>query len=273
MSFRSGYPQVSIPRAADRDTQNVFGVIRQRLGQLDAEVVRIASIQSTGLSTQQDSRAIADLVSQITELSARVSALESGGATETAVFAEAVAQFEPVSMSSPGTVVRARADNADRAFALYGIALASTSPGTQGVVQRSGTVTIPGAGFIALRPVYVGASGGLTQTPPTAQMPAGVAVSTTTLLIASSATALTSAPFSDVDDDMPVTFGMVRDAIALATAFALQPNGIVVKVGTNDIRTRVLIGGRWIDVLNQDGIAGDPIIDYNPSSPTGYPPP
>lgn len=274
MTFRSGFPSIRLPRSADRELQDAINAIRQRLDQLDGAISgsKIGN-GAPNLPGARQPGGTADVMSQLAALGARLSALESGGATQSYVFSEPVGQFEPVCMSSASTVVRARADDANRAFSVIGIALAAGSPGVESAVQRSGTVHIPGAGFTALRPVYVGAAGGLTQTPPAAEIMVGTAVSAEVLLVAPSSSALTSAPWGDWDANMPVTYGMVAAAMSLVASIAALPNGILVKTGPGQLRSRVIIGGRWIDVLHQDGVAGDPIIDYNPTSPTGYPPP
>lgn len=273
MAFRAGFPSISVPRNVDRDTAAAVTNIRQRLAQLDAEVQRIAALQEN--ASPSSSGAAVDLsgiTTQINALTARIDALEAGSSTVTAWAAEALTDRSPVALMADSSVAEARANSVDRAFAFYGVVLGDVANGAQATIQRTGQVSIPGGGFIDQRPVFLGSTGGFTQSPTGAAVPVGVAVSSTMLLISPSLAALMSSPWSDVDDSLPVTYGMVKAAIELAASVSSQAPGILVKVADNTVRSRVLIGGRYIDVVHQDGLAGDPIIDYNPSSPTGYPP-
>lgn len=259
-----GKPAVEAPRTFDlRAVQLAVNNIRQRLIAADAEIVRLQSVADASTSASSIMALQASLVS----LQGRVTALEASlgqGDVITLTAQSPVAAFEPVVPVGASQCEPADASDPERIFAVIGIARAAAAAGASVQVQRRGAISIPGAVFDAGRAVYVGL-GGLTQVPSygEAAIPVGVAISTGAVWVAPGFPALMALGLygSAYDDAMPVTWGLLRERMALLETLVDQPDGFVVKTGDALVtRTLVVASGSSLDIDNPDGVLGDPIF-------------
>lgn len=207
--------------------------IRQRLGALDAEVTRLASIADTS----SVAASVNGLLRTVEQLILRVSTLESAlGATDTLVLAagEAITSFQVVAPGAPNQCVIADPSDPLARNSVLGVARNGGAIGQSITIQRRAQMTIPGASFETGRQVFLGIGGTLTQDPTygATSVVVGMAMSSSVIWVGpGDPTLLVPTNYSDpYDDAMPIAWGAVEASIRAIEALLIRPNGYVVLV-------------------------------------------
>ena len=219
--------------------------IRQRLGALDAEVTRLASVADAGSSAQQ----IVALQRTAQQLAVRVTALESAlGVTDTFTLAasEAITKHQLVVPAGPNQCQVADPSDPRARVAILGFALNAASAGQQVTIQRRGQLTLETSALETGRPVFLGLAGTYTQDPSYASSAAVVAMAMSSSVVWVSPhqpVLLTPTHYADVfDDAMPVSWGKVAPYIRMLEQLLAGPNGYVVVIGHSLESTGTITG-------------------------------
>lgn len=267
-----GRPAIQTPNRLElRPLQLAIENIKARLKACDLAITDLSSAADANTTGTR----LAALISTVQQLTLRVSALEVQLGADDAVIliaGETVAAYDAIVAITTTSCAPADPSDPLRISAVIGVARNSANVGQPVTIQRRGYMTIPGAGFEVNRPVYVGI-GGLTQMPAYGAyaIPVAMAVSPTTIWIGAGWPALQQDGIygSVFDDYLPVTWGLIRERLALLDALLEQPPGFVVFDG-DALITRELVGGDGISIENPDGVDGDPVISAaGDSIPTG----
>jgi hypothetical protein len=183
-------PPVQIPVNVDQQTQLAFKQLvagQQVLAAQASKTVGTAAQQSTSNTAQ-----IAALQTQINALKTSITVIEAEIAAlqaqlgVTYLAQVSVTNFSPVYQSSPGYVSLVDTALVATAEGVVGVASPSANPGQSVTVTKNGgTLTVPSAAFTPFAPVFAGAAGSLTQTPPASGfvLVVGYAVSATSLFV------------------------------------------------------------------------------------------
>lgn len=109
----------------------------------------------------------------------------AGGAAVTVTAATALGGHRLVVLDGTGAARHASKDDLNHLFRVFGLTLGAAAQGAAVDVQRAGLVTEPSWAWDIALPVYLGADGLLTQTPPASGflLIVGCPVTTTTLCI------------------------------------------------------------------------------------------
>ena len=267
-----GRPAIATPNRLElRPVQQAIENIRERLKACDAAIMRVSAIADANTLQLQ----LNALNATVRQLNLRLTAVEAAaGADDVIVLpaGEEVQVFDPIVAISRTACGRADPSDPLRISAVIGVAQNNASVGQAVNIQRRGLMNIPGASFDVNRAVYAGI-GGLTQMPSYGDfvIPIAMAVSSADIWIGPGWPALQDAGLygSVFDDFLPVTWGLVRERLALLDALLDQPPGLVVFDG-DALITREIQAGDGISVVNGDGVDGDPIISaVGDSVPTG----
>lgn len=237
--------------------------------------LRIEAIERA-LSTASGAAGVNVLQQQVTNLNLalqnlqqRVIGLENAGDSEILVMTAsgAIDINDPVFPTGSSTCESLVDGDPVKIFGVIGLAVTSAGAGQAVRVRRRGYATIAGASFDTGRAVYA-SQDGITQYPSynDTVLQVGVAVSATGIWV-SIGLPLVAAPGFDpgYEDFMAVPYRIVADAIGfMNTLNSLEP-GVLVNLGAGLVTTRVLQEGTHIAIQNPDGVAGDPVIEYEPA--------
>lgn len=266
-----GKPAVIDIRALDlRAVQGAISQIRERLLALDqAATSLITQVNSSGSATN-----IATLQIQLAQLAIRVTALEnqvgSGDDIVNLVATTTIVVGDPVVATVPSGCSPVDVTDPEAIYAVIGIATQSAAPGQNVPVRRWGGMSLTGVSFTIGRAVYADTVG-LTQYPSysAVAIPLGVATGTTTMWVAPGWPALLALGFdAGYENFLPASVGLVSDAIAFMTSFNALADGIIVKVGENQVASRS-IEVEGLLIFNPDGVAGNPLIIDSDDTPVG----
>lgn len=277
-----GFPAILTPKGAPagplqqgvdlRSLQTAIDSIRERIQLAEQQVERQGGILTQiGTSAQ-----INTLVAQVGQLAQQVAALQAtlgAGDVLTLVANAAIQRFDPIVPVGPSSCLPLDPTDPEQIYSVLGLAQQSAGVGQQVLIQRRGAIAIPGALFEPGRAVFADTTG-FTQAPSYVSLaiPLGVAVGISTIWISPQWPVLRAPGFDPgFEEFLAVTYGMVADAVALAASFAAQPDGLLVKIGTEFV-SRTLQAGAGIGILNPDGIAGDPVIYFSGGGPVVVPP-
>ena len=179
MAGKLGFPSITDPRNTEKDVLVAIQNIRARIETIEANLALPSSVNAS----------LAKLAAEITALQAASGTSSSTTtASTTQSFKTAEAMVPPVAVyeSASGVVSIANALVQSRAYSVIGIATtAAPAGGTVTVTTAGGTALTPGYSFSVGLPVFVGATGTLTQAPP-AGFPAlqvGIAVGAAQVLV------------------------------------------------------------------------------------------
>jgi hypothetical protein len=262
-----GKPPITTPRQLDlKQLAAVVGNIRQRFEALEA-ILNATSLQAgqSSVLAGQSNATISNLQRQISALQSTVDDLGAGSDLETLRADTSIDIFAAVYPSTDGGVSQVSPGDPVAIYAVSGIATAAAVAGSSVTIRKRGVLQVSGAVYEPGGPVYVGLDG-LTQVPDylNVAIPIGVAVSADEVDINPGWPALQyPGVYSGYEFFLPATWGLVRDAVNLAADFNAASNGLVVRVGVDDITTRSIASGTGITVTNGDGVAGNPTIVVN----------
>lgn len=245
-------------RAINLALQQIAG----RLGALET------SIGATAAQAGQTTLTLSQSNNSISNLASRIAALEAGGAsgaTEVSLRADsAVALYDVVYPTSATGASRVEPTNLETVRSIIGVAENAAAANGTFKARRFGNMTVTGAAFTPGDVVYWGLDG-FTHVPDyvPAAIPVGIATSASSLFVLVGEPAvITHGPYTDLELFLPVTYALVKAAVELVDTLIGQPDGIVVKVGS-ELQTRAIITSSASGVLitNGDGVAGDPHIE------------
>lgn len=267
-----GKPNIDTPRALElRVIAQAIGNIRQRIEAIEGQTsTTAAQAGETTLRAGQQNISISALRAQIVALAAQVSALAATD-TELETFraGSAIAIGTAVYPSDDGVVSQVDPGDPLKIYAVLGVATQTVVEGANVVVRKAGVMQIPDAVFEAGGPVYVGVAG-LTQFPDYINLaiPVGVATSTDEMDVRPGWPPALQYPgvYSEYETFLPPTWGLVRDAVTLAQDFNSVGNGIVVKIGPDNVTTRTIEAGGNLVVEAGDGVDDNPLIYDTPIS-------
>lgn len=254
-----GNPGISPLRQLElRSLQDILDAVRQRLKALDAEVTRLGNVADTATLAQQ----LTALTRTLQQLLVRVSSLESAlGVTDTFVLAagEAINALDCVVPLAVGTCGQADPNDPTHIHALLGVAQAAAGVGQSVTIQRRGSISVPGAAFVAGRPCYVGLDSQITQVSGFSAyaMPIGVATSSTTVWIAPALALLNQVDVysSGYDSQLPVTYDYLNSQIGTLEALLNLTDGFVFLYQGTLVTVPSGPGGGAVDSVN--GQTGD----------------
>lgn len=212
-----GQPSISTPRALQLQAiQQSIDNIRERFSAAEAAVSALQT--STGAAAQASVAGLAVLRRQLTQLDARVTALEQaasggGGALEVLQTTDALDIGSPVWLSADGTVSALDPDDPLAAAGFYGLSTQVGAVGDDVQIRRSGILEIPGAAFTPGRQLYA-AVDGVTHEPVGNALPVGIAASTTAVSVTPGTLALVIPGMYGMGDDyLPVSYALFRSAV------------------------------------------------------------
>lgn len=266
-----GKPSIATPRALElRVIAQAVENIRQRIEAIEAQTTNTAAqAGETTLRAGQQNISITALRTQLVALVARVDALAATD-TELETFraGSAIAVNTAVYPSGDGVVSQVDPSDPLKVYAVLGVATQTVVEGASVVVRKAGVMQILDAVFEPGGPVYVGVAG-LTQFPDYINLaiPVGVATDTDEIDVRPGWPALQyPGVYSDYETFLPPTWGLVRDAVTLAQDFNSAGNGIVVRIGPDNVTTRTIEAGGNLVVEDGDGVADNPFIRDTPIS-------
>lgn len=266
-----GKPNIDTPRALElRVIAQAIGNIRQRIEAIEGQTATTAAqAGETTLRAGQQNISISALRAQIVALTARVDALATTD-TELETFraGSAITIGTAVYPSDDGVVSQVDPSDPLKIYAVLGVATQTVVEGATVVVRKAGVMQIPDAVFEPGGPVFVGVAG-LTQFPDYINLaiPVGVATSTDEMDVQPGWPALQyPGVYSEYETFLPPTWGLVRDAVTLAQDFNSAANGLVVKIGPDDVTARTIEAGGNLVVEDGDGVGDNPLIYDTPIS-------
>lgn len=266
-----GKPSIATPRALElRVIAQAVENIRQRIEAIEAQTTNTAAqAGETTLRAGQQNISITALRTQLVALVARVDALAATD-TELETFraGSAIAVNTAVYPSGDGVVSQVDPSDPLKIYAALGVATQTVVEGASVVVRKAGVMQIPDAAFEPGGPVFVGVAG-LTQFPDYINLaiPVGVATDTDEIDVRPGWPALQyPGVYSDYETFLPPTWGLVRDAVTLAQDFNSAGNGIVVRIGPDNVTTRTIEAGGNLVVEDGDGVGDNPFIYDTPIS-------
>lgn len=266
-----GKPSIATPRALElRVIAQAIENIRQRIEAIETQTTTTAAqAGETTLRAGQQNISITALRTQLVALVARVDALAATD-TELETFraGSAIAVNTAVYPSGDGFVSQVDPSDPLKVYAVLGVATQAAAAGANVVVRKAGVMQIASAGFEPGGPVYVGVAG-LTQFPDYINLaiPVGVATSTDEIDVRPGWPALQyPGVYSDYETFLPPTWGLVRDAVTLAQDFNSAGNGLVVKIGPDNVTARAIEAGGNLVVEDGDGVGDNPFIYDTPIS-------
>jgi len=203
-----------VSERVDRDLAIRIDVIRQRLGALDAEVIRLGSVADASTTAQS----VLNLQRALLQLTQRVSAIEAQlGATDTIILAASstVSKFDALYVSGPSRVARVDPTDPLMIHTVIGIALNDGAEGTPITVQRGGPLALPTSALVTGEAIYIATDGTLTQDPSAAtySIPIGVATSGSTIWVGAGFAAVQLPTLEPTDAFMPITYGLAQALI------------------------------------------------------------
>jgi hypothetical protein len=259
-----GRPAIPTPnQLLLRPVQEAVSSARQRIEAIEA----LVSTLQSGAAASTSAVTLASLQAQISQLRGTVTSLLGvvAGNVVTLRADAAIVAYDVVYPTSDGGVSPMDPSSPTGVYAPIGVATIGAALGASVTVQTYGELGIPTASFVVHRAVYADIGGGLTQNPSylDVAIPIGVAVDTKKLYVAPDWPALRVAGFDPgFEDFLPVTYGAVKDALALLSSLLSSPDGLVVKVGSSLI-TRTLQGSDGIAITYPDGVSGNPTFTLN----------
>lgn len=244
MTGRTGFPVVAKPHLSDlppagaRELQQVIDNIRQRL--VSAE----AALESLTKTTQQSTFSLAQ---QVASLQSSTTTTVASGNTSTWQAAGAIPGGTAVYAVNKNTVAVCDPTSVATAFGCIGVAVGPASGGGVTVATAGAVITVP-LGFTAYLPVFVGAAGILTQSPPSTGLvvQVGVALSAGYVLVAPQATNI----------DETIVTGVVDDLLPMVGGQTVEVNGL--PVGTR--REIDFVAGSNVAIAGVDDPANDRLI-------------
>lgn len=260
-----GKPAVLTPKALDlRAVQGTIGAIRERLQFIES------ALATAGSPSTAQASDISTLQFQLAQLTARVTAVERAvrpGDTVSLVAGGAIAAGDPVVATGLNTCATVDVTDPTAVYAVIGLAQTAAVTGQTVVVTRQGSFPVVEGTLDVGRAVYANLGGGLTQYPSYTEVaiPVGVATGATTVWVDPGWPALQALGFeSGYEDFLPAATGLVRDAVLLTEDFNVASNGLVAKVGENNVTARTLTGtASRMAVSNGDGVGGNPTVDID----------
>lgn len=260
-----GKPSIATPRALElRVIAQAVENIRQRIEAIESQTASTAAqAGETTLRAGQQNISITALRAQIVALTARVDALATTD-TELETFraSSAIAVNTTVYPTGDGLVAQVDPSDPVKVYAALGVATQAVAAGANVVVRKAGVMQIADAVFEPGGPVFVGVAG-LTQFPDYINLaiPVGVATGTDEIDVRPGWPALQyPGVHSDYETFLPPTFGLVRDAVTLAQDFNSAVNGLVVRIGPDNVTTRSIEAGGNLVVEDGDGVNDNPLI-------------
>lgn len=262
-----------ISRMDQRLLQQAFDAVRQRLGRLEQQAQASSTI--TGTTPQGQNAPTTALQAQIAALrrdldalAATVASIPRSGseAVVTMVADGPVPEASAVLATGPGQVSIADPYDPALIHGIFGVSESYADDGGDVLVRRWGQMELQGVSFEVGRAVYAAPGGGLIQEPQAygdVAICVGVAITPTSIWVAPRQAVMLSTMLSDYgrEDFLPVGYGLVKWAVALAEAFNQSGDGILVKIG-DTLAFRSIEGVYPVGVLNGSGVEGNPVVYF-----------
>jgi hypothetical protein len=262
-----------INRMDQRLVNQAFDAVRQRLAQLERQAQ--ASSAVTGTTPQGQNAPTTALQAQIAALRRDLDALaatvalipRSGSeAVVTLVADGSVPEASAVLATGPGQVSIADPYDPALIHGVFGVSESYADDGGDVLVRRWGQMELQDVSFEVGRAVYAAPGGGLIQEPQAygdVAICVGVAITPSSIWVAPRQAVMLSTMLSDYgrEDFLPVGYGLVKMAVALAEAFNQSGDGILVKIG-DTLAFRSIEGIYPVGVLNGSGVEGNPMVYF-----------
>jgi hypothetical protein len=195
MSLKLRFPAIVTPAKAERDVKDTVSQIRQRIVALEDALLSLTATSQAGIQSLK----VSATTTTTTTTSSTIQTFGTVGAIagNTAVY---VVSSGVVGVSDP-TVLQ-------QSFGCIGVTQGIAAAGQTKVAVAGAVITVPLGTFVSYMPVFAGAGGQLTQSPPPAPavIQVGIALGSGSMLVAPAPTLLASTALTNVVDDLlPIT--------------------------------------------------------------------
>jgi hypothetical protein len=196
MSLKLRFPAIVTPAQAGRDVKDTVSQIRQRITALEDALLSLTATSQAGI---QSLKVAAATTTTTTTTTSTIQTFGTVGAIagNTAVY---LVSSGVVGVSDPTVLAQS--------FGCIGVTQGIAAAGQTKVAVAGAVITVPVGTFVSYMPVFAGAGGQLTQSPPSAPavIQVGVALGPGSVLVAPAPTLLASTALTNVVDDLlPIT--------------------------------------------------------------------